>query len=606
VGRMSQMRGRLTAWLLPPFLFLALYARTLDYGFVWVDQAEIVAGSILRPPGRIPAAFAEPLHAIESVGTRPFSQPYYRPLQVVVASGLDAAFGREPRTFRALSLLLGAATVALVALLAQARLRSVAAAALCGAVFAAHPINLEIYVWVSGLASALLGVGLLASLLAGERALTGAGRPRPAWAAGSLLALGLALLSKESAAVAPALQLALAASAAADARRTGGRAPAWRAVAVLVGLQAVLVAGYLFVLRPAVLGAAIPAAGPIGGSLATQWKSSIAQWPSALGWLLVPLRSSTSDALRVVSSWGDPAVLAGLALAAGSALAWLWCLRRGEGGAAAGLAWLWLAFLPTSGLVPLLHARAERNLFPAVVGLALLWGAAAAALRRRGAPAALCAALGALLVLGLAQRTWARTPAWRSTTELFEPDVAVDPRHREGRVNLAVAYLLAGRLDLAKRHSDILGAQRPEAEGWHSYAIEQNLRRLVCTVNAAAGRDADTLRAYPLESAPTSAEVWREPGFRACQAEAAERTGGFAPALAVYAELARGSGASEGAAFELGAARCAAALGELDEARRWLASIPEDIARTRGLAPELARLRGELGPTAPRASDPGP
>src|SRR5262245_45146382 len=101
------MRRRLAVWLLPPLLFFALYARTLDYGFVWVDQAEIVAGSILRPPGRIASAFAEPLHAVESVGTRGLRQPYYRPLQVVVASGLDAAFGRAPRTFRALSLLLG-------------------------------------------------------------------------------------------------------------------------------------------------------------------------------------------------------------------------------------------------------------------------------------------------------------------------------------------------------------------------------------------------------------------------------------------------------------------------------------------------------------------
>src|SRR5262245_36969656 len=593
------MRGRLAVWVLPPLFFLALYARTLDYGFVWVDQAEIVTGSILRPLGRIAAAFAEPLHAVESVGTRALRQPYYRPLQVVVASGLDAAFGRAPRTFRALSLLLGAVTSALVARLARARLRSAGAAALCGAVFAAHPVNLEVYVWVSGLASALLGACLLASLLAGERALAGARGLRPVCAAASLLGLALALLAKESAVVAPALQLALAASAAADARRNVARAPAWRAVAVLAALQAALVAVYLFVLRPAVLGSSIPPAAPIGGDLATQWRSSIAAWPAALGWLFAPLRSSTSDALRVVASWADPGVLAGLALAAGSAWAWLACLRRGEGAAAAALAWLWLAFLPTSGLVPILHARAERNLFPAVVGAALLFGAAGAWLRRRGAPVALCAALGALLVLGLAQRSWVRTPAWRSTTDLFEGDVAADPRHREGRVNLAVAYLLAGRTDLAKLQTDALAAQRPEAEGWHSYAIEQNVRRLVCTVNAAAGRDADTLRTYPLVPPPTPADVWSEPGFRACQAGAAERSGRFAPALDLYAELARGSGADEGAPLALGAARCALALRRLEEARAWLAKVPADAARAQGLTPVLSRLRARLGQAAP-------
>src|SRR5206468_6103310 len=147
-----------------------------------------------------------------------------------------------------------------------------------------------------------------------------------------------------------------------------------------------------------------------------------------------PLHSTTSDAVRVVASGSDPLALAGIALAVGSALAWAACLRRGHAAAAAGLAWIWVAFLPTSGLTPLLHARAERNLFLSVFGAALLLGAALGALRRRGLPEAICAALAAGLVFGLAQRSWARAPDWRSTTELFERDVAADPHHREGRL----------------------------------------------------------------------------------------------------------------------------------------------------------------------------
>ena len=78
-----------------------------------------------------------------SFATRTFAQPYYRPLQVVTASALDAAFGREPRSFRAASLLLGAATASLLALLALGLLRSPGAAALCGAAFAADPRHRE-------------------------------------------------------------------------------------------------------------------------------------------------------------------------------------------------------------------------------------------------------------------------------------------------------------------------------------------------------------------------------------------------------------------------------------------------------------------------------
>ena len=54
---------------LPALLFLALHGRALGYGFVWVDQAEIVAGTILRPPGQIFAAFGQPLQRAEGFAT---------------------------------------------------------------------------------------------------------------------------------------------------------------------------------------------------------------------------------------------------------------------------------------------------------------------------------------------------------------------------------------------------------------------------------------------------------------------------------------------------------------------------------------------------------
>ena len=47
--------------LLPALLFGALHLPALDYALVWTDEPEIVQGSILRPPGRILNAFAEPV-----------------------------------------------------------------------------------------------------------------------------------------------------------------------------------------------------------------------------------------------------------------------------------------------------------------------------------------------------------------------------------------------------------------------------------------------------------------------------------------------------------------------------------------------------------------
>lgn len=557
--------------LLPALLFAALHLRTLDYGFVWVDEAEIVAGSILRPPGHILAAFAEPLHRPQGFGTETFSQPYYRPFQVVTASALDAAFGRTPRTFRALSLALGALTASLFGWLALTLLGDARAALFAGALFAVHPALLEIYVWIAGLSAAWMGFFVIASLLAGVWAARVAERAAAAGlVALSLAALALGLLSKENAAVVPALQLVLAFATGLATRPV---------TLALVAAQASLVALHLGMLRPAVLGTAGTGAEPIGGSLVAQWQTSLAQWPTQLLWLFAPLHSSTSDAVRVVTRWSDPATLAGVALALGSAvLCGVW-LRRGHTVAAAALAWLWLAFLPTSGLAPLLHARAERNLFLPLFGAALLQAAALRALLRTRVPRAAVAAGAALLVLFLAERHVVRAPDWRSTRTLFERDVAADPRHREGRVNLIVAALASGDTAGAKRHVDVLASQRPDAEGWHSYLLEPNLRELVCVVNAQAGDDADTLRRYP--PAPrTPSEVWLAAGFHACYAGALERRGRCEDALPIYAALYRGSGPA-GVDFARGAARCAARLGRDDETRAWQARVAADAGAQR-------------------------
>ncbi len=119
--------------LLPALLFLALHLPALDYGLVWTDEPEIVQGTILRAKGSILHAFAEPMHAIADFAASPFSQPYYRPLQVVTASLLAERFGREPRVFRTVTLLLGAITASLFTALAWLVLRRSTAALLAGA-----------------------------------------------------------------------------------------------------------------------------------------------------------------------------------------------------------------------------------------------------------------------------------------------------------------------------------------------------------------------------------------------------------------------------------------------------------------------------------------
>jgi hypothetical protein len=583
--------------LLPALLFLALHARTLDYELVWTDVPEIAHGTILRPPGRILHAFAEPLHAIDDFAATPFTQPYYRPLQVVVASSLAAAHSREARPLRVVTLALGAVTAILFTALAAGLLGSRPAALFAGSIFAVHPVGLEIYGWVGGLAAALAGAFAIASLLCATRALgDGSARARASWGALSGAALCLGLLSKENAAVVPGLTLAIALGLGVRRRREpDSPRVAVPVAALLVGSQALLVLAYLLLLRPAVLGTSLTGSPPIGGSLVSQWASSLAVWPQALGWLVVPLRSTTSDVVRVVPSLLDPLALAGLGLVGLSAGVWALLLARGQGAAAIGLVWVWLAFLPTSGLAPLLHARAERNLFLPVFGLALLAASAGGLCRRLRVTGLVASAAAILVVAGLAERSWRRQPAWRSTRALFEQDVAADPRHREGRLNLIVGYAEEGRFDLAKPHVDVLLRQRRPRD-WTSYALDANLLETSCLVNAALDRDADTWRAVasdPLPSSPSA--VWLMPGFYACYAPALLRLGRPGQALPLFEALHRGTAGTARVGFALGAARSHAALGQREQARAWLARITPEEARQSGLAREIQQLHRALG-----------
>lgn len=108
----ARLRTALTL-LLPALFFLAVQGRSLDYAFVWTDDAEIQQGSLIRPPGELLAAFAQPLHANLDLRLANVPQSYYRPLHVVLVSAIDAGVGREPRNFRLASFALGAATMSL-------------------------------------------------------------------------------------------------------------------------------------------------------------------------------------------------------------------------------------------------------------------------------------------------------------------------------------------------------------------------------------------------------------------------------------------------------------------------------------------------------------
>jgi tetratricopeptide (TPR) repeat protein len=601
--------------LLPVFVFLGLYLRALDYDFVWTDQGEIEHGILIQPPDRWLEVFWQPMHPQLAVLSPGSAQPYYRPLQVALVSFIDYEYGRRPRHFRLACIALGAATVLLFTLFAQVLMRDPGMAALAGAVFAVHPAGIENYVWIAGLSAALATFFIVASLLAGKLALEAPSAARRAgWLALSMAALSLGLLSKESAAVTPALALACIASVVVLERRRnpdgGTSMPAffWKTATMLISLQGLITAVFVFWWRPRVLGGMLAGAPPIGGSSRVQLLTGVATWPDCLTWLFLPLQSTTSDVVRLVSSAFEPMLWMGAALALGSLVAWFVLLRRGLPIAALGLAWLWIAFLPTSGLVPLTHVRAERYLSLSVLGLALIWAELVpglARLYRSRGRRLLTAALGVLLVSGLAQRSWARIPDWRSDLVLFERDVSRDPLFREGYYVLAVALLEEGRLEEAKGRLEELQRTGSRFAGHRSFLRSMDAFALYCGVNLRLGEGRDTLRMFRDNLRADAPDLPAAPSLFRCGAKTLERAGRVEEALEIFLRLRSLEPGAPDPRLTVAVARCHARLARYAEARAWLDRLPSGASRDRRIRADAAEVRDMIRTgAAPRKAAP--
>lgn len=584
--------SRRAALLLPALLgalaFWLLYLPSLGFPFVWEDVDALGTGTVLRPSGETLAAFREPLHRIPGRGAAA-RQAYYRPIPVAALSLIDQAFGREPRHFRSYSVAAGALCAAAFGLL-TGWLFGRAGPALFATLFAAlHPVGIETAVWIVGAAasvSTLFTIAAVAFALASLRA----ARASAAAALGalSLVSLALALLSHERAVTTPLLLAAALLSL--PVRRRAGAALG------LVAAQALVVAGYALLLRPAVLGAALEGSPPIGGSAVTQVLTAVSSWPQQLAWIFAPIHSSTSDTVRVVATWQDPRVWLGALLALGSAAAWGWCLRARAGLAALGLAWIWIAFAPTSGVMPMLHARGERYLFLSTFGAALLLAGLAERFLPR-APRAwrrFAAPLAALLALSLlAERTRARLPDWSSTRALFERDVARDPAYREGYFVLGAEAFREQRFEEAKRWTAPLLADDPRFEGTAGYLNWLSLAELACN-NAIWLGDYEAVLALDARWRASFPALAAAPSFRICLGLAFDGQERHADALRTYLGVAQELGADAAPRLYLMIARDSIQVGRPAQARVWLEKARLGAAGDAALAREIEDVSAYL------------
>jgi hypothetical protein len=553
---------------------------TLRGGFVYDDTTLLLD---VRPT--LVQAFTWDLFGPDGDGAA--ASGYWRPLIRLSYLLESALFGARPALFHLDNVLLHAA----VSLLLLAVLRAIpafAAAALPAALlFAAHPVHAESLAVVTGRTDPL---ACLFFLLALRAALRGGTALPLAW----LLA---AQLSKESAAaLAPVL------AAAPFLRASGESAAARRRRAWTLAAGGLLIAGAFLLVKVRVLGIVPPAGAWTGaGTLLERGLTFVAALPVYAGLLLWPETLTIARPFALATGFGDPRVLAGLALLGGIALG-CW---KGTPPVRAGLAFFAWTLLPASNLVPITFAFEampfplfERYLYVPSLGAALAAGGALLWLGvrlARDAPRA-AAVAACLLAVPCGARLWQRSLDFESDATLYQADARHAPRPADLLAQAARhEYHVERDLDAAMRLFE-------RALAADSQNVDARVERAVVELDQAAlHRDhAAALRARGDAEAAASLDAGSERWLAAAEASLAPVKGDGARTLELAGAIAalRGDFAAARAAFESAAAapsRTATLAGNVMHAARLAAAAGDDAS-----ARALTALAGTLERVARR------
>lgn len=397
-------------------LALAATVTSIGHDFTYDDRYVILENARVHSLGNLPALFSETYWPAKYGGDG------YRPLVTSLFTLQWVAGGGAPWLFHLVNILLTVATATAVYWCALAIL-PLSGAVVAGALFAVHPVHVEVTGNVVGQSELL--VALVVALAVGlyfRRRVQSVLPARDCLAISALFAIGL--LSKEHAIVLPALLLA--------AEVTVIRGGSWRERArtirpLFLGLCAIALA-YLFVrgLVQQDLAGFLPY--PIFRFLRMSAIDRIGtmmnEIPRIAQLLVFPTRLSAdySPSDVVIANGPDISQLPGAFICVG-AIVLAVALRVRVPVVSFGLLWTIVAFLPVSNLiVPAGFVTAERTLFMPSIGMVLIAGAIAEHIRLTATPARRRIALGllgALLAAGLA-RSIDRQRVWKNNDVFFD------------------------------------------------------------------------------------------------------------------------------------------------------------------------------------------
>jgi hypothetical protein len=353
----------------------------------------------------------------------------YRPVVTSFFTLQWVAAGGAPWIFHLGNIILAVATAVAVYWCAAAILPAAAAWA-AAALYAVHPVHVEVTGNVVGQSELIVALCLTLAMGIYLRARR-RGWLRPRDMVSVLLLYAVGLFSKEHAIVLPGLLLA--------AEVTVIRDEAWRSRVASMRMFALIVVTvtvtYLFVrglVQKDFAGfVPFPVFRFLHMSASDRVATMMTEMPRIARLLVFPthLSGDYSPTEVVVQKGFDVAQLPGIFIISGCVLLAA-ALRKRAPVVSFGLLWVMISFLPASNLLlPAGFVTAERTLFLPSVGVVLIAGALVEYLmrdERRGVRAATLAAVGVLLALGLV-KSIDRQRVWKNNDVFFDQLVKDEP-----------------------------------------------------------------------------------------------------------------------------------------------------------------------------------
>jgi Tfp pilus assembly protein PilF len=374
----------------------------------------------------------------------------YQPIRTLSYAIDYAVWKLCPVGYHVTNVGLHAVTVVCVWLMLRQVISS-AAAFIAAAIFAVHPIHVESVTWLSARKDVLSLVFFLLGVLWYERA-EWSGKALPY--VGSLIATGLALLSKITAVTLPFCIILLEICRDGWPDFAGWKRKGIRLLPHLAVVVVVVALNFAEGDRPGAKTAHGDALASVGQAEAAEirdiWLSMPLVGCRYLALLAVPYRQNTHYEVTRVSEVTDPRfLLPSLFLTALFVLCVAWYML-GRRWVAFAIGWGLITFLPTSNIVPAAAMMSDRYMHVPSIGFAALLAESLVGVARRNrnmGNLVLVPIIAVILLFSVG--TIRRNTDWRDTATLFRRTLKLNPASIEARLAIGATYIEAGDPDAA-------------------------------------------------------------------------------------------------------------------------------------------------------------